>query len=142
MILFLFDTIERVEKFTLFQFNLIYAKFVSQVPVVLGWIAKSIAMSIAWTLQAMMSAFSSALEGGLIMARTLLQMCINNGITLNGLIPEKHEDSRLDEYLSYFFAASGFLFQLYIGFDVTFPFNILLFPFEIAEYYIRWTITE
>ena len=113
----------------------------SKVPVVLGWLAKSIAMSIAWYIQTIISAFTSALEGGLSMARAILKLLVKNGYTLKGWIPTNHEDTTIDEVLSYVFAAAGFTFQFYMGFDMPFPFNLLLFPFEIAEYYIRWTVT-
>ena len=98
-------------------------------------------MTVAWNIQAIISGFSSALEGGLIMARTLLRILVNKGITFGDKIPKKHEDTNLDEYMSYVFAALGFTFQLYIGFDVPFPFNILLLPVELAEWFIRSSIT-
>jgi len=112
------------------------------VPVILGWIAKSVGMSVAWTIQAVISAFTSACEGGLIMSRIILKQSYERGYTFGGLIPANHEDTKIDEYLSFLFAALGFYFQYKLGFDVPFPFNILLFPFEIAEYYIKWTITN
>lgn len=49
------------------------------VPVILNWICKSIAMSIAWYIQTIISAFTSALEGGLIMARTVQRVCVKKG---------------------------------------------------------------
>lgn len=112
------------------------------VPVILTWICKSIAMSIAWYIQTIISAFTSALEGGLIMARTVQRICVKKGLTFFGMIPEKHEDTNLDEILSYLLAAGGFYFQFKLGFDMPFPFDWLLWPFELAEYYIRWTITK
>lgn len=112
------------------------------VPVILSWITKSIAMSIAFYVQAVISAFTSALEGGLIMARTLLRVAHKKGYTLFGLVKENHEDSSLDEYLSYAFAAMGFYFQFSMGFETPFPFNIILFPLEAAETYIRWKLVD
>jgi len=112
------------------------------IPVILGWIAKSIAMTIAWSIQRVISAFTSALEGGLIMSRTMMKVCYKRGWTLWGFIPKNHEDTSLDETLSYLFAALGFYFQYKLGFHVPFPFNFLLFPFEIAESQIQWAITN
>eukprot|EP00567_Pseudictyota_dubia_P012265 CAMPEP_0197441710 /NCGR_PEP_ID=MMETSP1175-20131217/7920_1 /TAXON_ID=1003142 /ORGANISM="Triceratium dubium, Strain CCMP147" /LENGTH=332 /DNA_ID=CAMNT_0042972035 /DNA_START=105 /DNA_END=1103 /DNA_ORIENTATION=+ len=108
------------------------------VPVMLGWLAKSIAMSIAWYIEAIRSAFTSALKGGLMMSRALMKIARKKGLTF---VPEKEEDTNLDEITSYVFAGLGFYFQFKLGFDISFPFNIILAPFELAEYWIRWTIT-
>jgi len=45
-----------------------------------------------------------------------------------GMVPNKQEDTYVDEILSYIFAACGFYFQFKIGFDMPFPFNLLLWP--------------
>ena len=112
------------------------------VPVVIGWITKSFAMSIAWYLQSVISAFTSALTGGLMMARAVYDFCVHRNMKLGGLIPENHEDSNLDEMLSYAFAAMGVYLQVMNNFSVPFPLNIVLFPVKMAEYYRRWTITQ
>jgi hypothetical protein len=91
-------------------------------------IAKSIAMSIAWRLQSVISAFTSALAGGLIMARAIYNFCSARNITFFGMVPNNHEESYIDELLSYIFAAAGFYFQFKMRFDMPFPFNLLLWP--------------
>lgn len=55
---------------------------------------------------------------------------------------KKHEDTNADEIASYAFAVIGFYFQYYLSFSTPFPLNIILFPVELAEYYIRWTVTN
>lgn len=112
------------------------------IPVVVAWITKSIGMSIAWYIQTIISAFTSAVQGGLMTARALLKFCVKRGIKLGGLIPENHHDTLIDETLGYTLAALGFFFQFKVGFDITFPFNIPLMPFEIAETWLRWHITS
>lgn len=112
------------------------------VPIVLGWIAKAIAISLAWYIQSVVSALASALKGGLMMARASYQFCLYREIKLFGLIPDDHTQSAVDEVLSYVFAALGFYVQFRAGFKLPFPFNLLLWPFEIAEYCIRWSITR
>lgn len=112
------------------------------IPVVLGWIAKSIGMSIAWGIERVIAAFTSACEGGLMMSRSIMAACYKHGWTFGGLIPENHEDTSIDEVMSYVFAGLGFYFQYKVGFHMPFPFNFLLFPFEMAENYIQWTITK
>jgi hypothetical protein len=99
-------------------------------------------MSIAWYIQTIVSATASALTGGLMMARATYQALVHRNIRLFGLIPEDHSKTAVDEVLSYLFAGLGFYTQFRLGFQLPTPFNILLFPFEFAEYYIRWSITK
>eukprot|EP00934_Nitzschia_sp_Nitz4_P005659 Nitzschia sp. Nitz4//scaffold166_size90379//31846//32911//NITZ4_005053-RA/size90379-snap-gene-0.55-mRNA-1//-1//CDS//3329538184//5649//frame0 len=117
-------------------------EYAQWVPVVLGWICKSIGLSLAWYIQSIRSAFASALSGGLLMARAAYAACILHDIRLGGLIKDNHEDTRIDEYMSYAFAGLGFGFQLMLGFDMPFPFSLVLFPFEISEWALRWSITS
>jgi len=117
-------------------------KYKKWVPVILGWLVKSIAISIAWFIQSVISAFTSAATGGLMMARATYDALVYRKITLGGLMPTDHEDTAIDEVFSYVFAALGFYFQLSLGFNMPFPFNLMLWPLECAEYYLRWTITE
>merc|ERR1711935_146512 len=111
------------------------------VPVILGWICKSIAMSIAWWLESLRSAFASALKGGLMISRTVYDELLERKIDLGGLVVEKHAKTRFDEYMSYGFAFLGFYFQFRMGFSMPFPFNLILWPFEFAEQFLRWSIT-
>jgi hypothetical protein len=98
------------------------------------WLCKSIGISIAWHIQTVISAFTSALAGGLLVSRAIL-LILFKGKT-------KHEDTNADEIASYAFAAAGFYFQYSMSFNTPFPLNILLFPVEVAEYYIRWAVTN
>ena len=75
------------------------------------------------------------------MARATIKALVHRDITLGGLIPKDDKDTSMDEMLSYVFAVMGFYFHFKLGFDMPFPFNWLLWPFELAEYYLRWTIT-
>lgn len=104
------------------------------VTVILDWWCKSIGISIAWKLQTIISAFTSALAGGLIMSRALLF------IRFKG--QKNHDDTSMDEIASYIFGGLGFYFQFTHSFDAPFPLNIILWPVELAEYYIRWSITN
>lgn len=74
------------------------------------------------------------------MARATYQFCVHRKMTLFGFIPDKHEESNVDEILSYIFAGFGCYFQLHQS-PLPIPLNLMLWPFEIAEYYIKWTIT-
>jgi hypothetical protein len=112
------------------------------VPVTLGWACKSVAMSIAWYIQRVVSAFTSAIRGGLMCVRHLMKFANKQGITLGGFIPENDEDTYLDEVAGWSMAAIGFYFQYTLGFAVPFPLNILLAPLGILEWWIQWTITD
>jgi hypothetical protein len=105
-------------------------------------IAKGIGMSVAWYMQTVISAFTSALIGGLMMARAMIDVARRKGWHLGGLMPKSHEDTKLDEVASYALAALGFYFQFENHFHTPFPLNILLLPAEIAEAWIRWSITK
>ena len=112
------------------------------IPIVIGWVAKSIAISIAWYLQTIISAVTSAMEGSLIVSRTALKLCVKKGVTLGGLIPQRHEDTYVDEAFGLLLAVWGVCFQFRMGFAIPFPFNLPLLPFEFAESYLRWVITK
>jgi len=113
------------------------------VPVVLSWITKSIAMSFAFYVQSIVSAAASALSGGLFMARSLYNFWVEHRLFSFGMIaPENHEDTYIDEILSYAFAGTGFYMQFRSGFSLPSPLNWILWPFQLAEYYIRWSITR
>lgn len=112
------------------------------VPVVLGWIAKSIAISIAFYIQSVVSGVASALNGGLMMARAVYQFFVHRNMKLFGLIPEDHSESVVDEVLSYIFAGLGFYTQFRSNFSLPTPLNYILWPFQLAESYIRWSIVK
>ena len=104
-------------------------------------ICKFIGVSIAWWIQAVRTAFASALTGGLMMARATFQFMKDHNVDLQ-IKANRHEDTMIDEYMAYGFATIGFLFQFTLGFRMPFPFNLLLFPFEAAEVLIRWSVTS
>lgn len=112
------------------------------VPVVLSWIVKAIAMSLAFYIQSVMSAAASAMHGGLMMARAFYDFCLCHKITLFGLLPADHKETYIDEVFSYVFAAAGFFVQFESNFSIAFPLNLVLWPFQFLEYYLRWSITK
>jgi len=107
------------------------------VPVVLRWICKAIAISIAWWVQRVISAFHSAIRGGLMFSRGILYL-----LNEKGIIKFDDETSYLDEIVGYSLAAVGFLFQFWSGFSLFFPLNIVLLPVRIVEGYIVWSVNS
>jgi hypothetical protein len=112
------------------------------IPVCLGWLCKSIAMSIAWYIQRMQSAYASAMIGGLMVSRSLMSYMMEKGINPGGLLPKDDKDTYIDEVTGWSLAALGFYVQFKLNFAAPFPLNWLLFPFEWLEYYIQWSITS
>lgn len=109
------------------------------VPVTISWMVKLFAMSLAWYIQTIISAVGSAMRGGLMMSRSLMKLAYKNGWKF---VPQDDKDTNIDEYVSYGLAAVGFWFQFQLDFAVPFPFNILLFPFEIAEGWIKYEVAN
>lgn len=94
------------------------------------WHIDGIAISIAWTVQRVLSAWHSALIGGLLVSRNMLEyLCVM------GVLPNiNHEDTIVDEIAGYALSAVGLLFQLTNRFGLPFPLNVLLFPLTVLEW--------
>lgn len=76
------------------------------------------------------------------MARAFCLFCIQHGFDMGGFIKANHEEMILDEILSYVFAALGFYVQFSHHFAIPFPLNVVFWPANLAEKYIRWSITS
>jgi hypothetical protein len=94
-------------------------------------------MTLAWTIASIQIAFASSMRGGLMMARAGYKALLKHNIRLGGIIVDDHEKTNVDEYASYVFAALGFLFQVAVGFNVPFPLNLVLWPFDMCEWLLR-----
>ena len=105
-------------------------------------ITKSIGLSIAWSITTILTAVTSALIGGLMMSRALLNIARSRGISFDGKLLKDNNDTTIDENLSYVLSLIGIYFQFKIRFNVPFPLNIFLWPLELGEYFIRWSITK
>jgi hypothetical protein len=114
------------------------------VPIVLGWACKAAAMSFAWRIQRVLTAYTSAIAGGLMFSRSIFRMLRKRGIRLFGLIPEDSDKSYLDEIVGFTVAAFGLYSQIGDGFDfdIPFPLSLVTWPFGLAERWIQWQITN
>lgn len=117
---------------------MIPAEYKQWTPVIMSWICKTFGMTLAWTATSIQVAFASSMQGGLMLARSGHEALRKRKIYLGGLIKENHEDTNLDEYASCAFAALGFLFQMYFRLNPPFPLNIILSPFKLAEWSLRY----
>jgi hypothetical protein len=77
-----------------------------------------------------------------MMAQATYRFCLHRNVSMFGLIKPNEKESYFDEVLSFVFAGLGFYTQFHLGFKLPSPLNLLLAPFSIAEYYIKWTITK
>jgi len=112
-------------------------------PVLLRWAIKTIGISLAWTLTSIRAAFASSMQGGLMLARSGLIALRQRNITLGGIIKtHDHTKTNMDEYAAYGLTALGFLFQLYFRLSPPFPLNIVLFPFHMAEWALRYGVMK
>lgn len=111
-----------------------YAKWAGPV---MHYLIKSFAISVAWTVQRVLSAVHSAMRGGLMFSRNILTYLHK----MNYLHIDA-EDTILDEVVGYGFALVGVWFQLSLGFSIPFPLNVVLFPFTFLEYALMWVVNS
>lgn len=104
---------------------------------VLCYSIRGFAVTIAWTVQRVISAFHSAMRGGLMFTRNIMEYLSKMGYL--HIDPEK---TYLDEVVGYAIAFLGMWFQLSMGFNIPFPLNIVLLPFTIAEYLLMWVVNS
>ena len=104
------------------------------IPYVTNWICRSIAVSIAWFLQRIISAVHAALRGGSIFVTNAIKIAKAHGHLTNF----DEDNSYMDEAAAAAVALVGFLFQLKGGFALAFPLNILLFPLTLIEWMLVW----
>eukprot|EP00928_Gymnodinium_smaydae_P066480 TRINITY_DN4948_c0_g2_i1.p1 TRINITY_DN4948_c0_g2~~TRINITY_DN4948_c0_g2_i1.p1 ORF type:complete len:488 (+),score=146.45 TRINITY_DN4948_c0_g2_i1:71-1534(+) len=107
------------------------------VPTVLEWTCKVAAISVAWWIERVISAVHSAIRGGLMFARYLLEYLHERNL----LKFEDHHSSYIDEAIGWSIAFLGFAFQFMMGFSAPFPINLLLLPVSCVEYFVMWSVS-
>jgi hypothetical protein len=114
------------------------------IPVLLTWTTKTVGMTLAWTLASIKVAFASSMQGGLMLSRHGIAALKARNIDLGGMLANIRDldATKADEYAAYAFAATGFLFQLYNRMNPPFPLNIILFPFTMAEWALRYGVMK
>lgn len=107
-----------------------------------------IAITVALYAYTIISAVNAALRGGKLFAEALLNIVVEQakqGTTIcPGLIGADFDpnESVIDEIIGYIIAFQGFMFQMTQGFSLPFPFNILLLPLTIIEWFLRLQISS
>ena len=121
---------------------LIAEEFRAWLPVAIKTLTKALFVWFAWSLQQVVSAAQSGLRGGLLFSRGVAAWLNKRGHTsLLGfsLEPDK---TCLDEAVGFALAALGFYVQWEFGFSAPFPFSVVMFPLDVVEWWIRWSITS
>lgn len=103
----------------------------------ISYTCKTIAISIAWSLQKVISAFHSSIRGGHIAAAGVVVY-----LHKYKFISVSADDTLVDEVVGYIIAAFGFLIQATTGFHLAFPLNLLLLPISIVEWLLVWMIMK
>ena len=98
---------------------------------------KIIAVSVAWKLQQVISAFYSAIRGGLMISRNLLGICARK--KWFNIDPE---NTHLDEIGGWAIAALGFWVQLQLGFSPPWLVQLVLWPIGLLEGTLIWAINS
>ena len=99
---------------------------------------KSVAVSIAWMVQRVVSAFHSAIRGAHMFITNVLDYLISQGY----LSKEQRAALQLDTIGAPALAAVGLWFQFRTGFSLPFPLNVLLFPFTLLEWFLLWAVNS
>jgi hypothetical protein len=120
------------------------------IPAIIGWTAKGIAMNVAWRIQRVLTASTSAIAGGMMFARAVMGMLNHRGILVFGDVETLRPDETtlFEEIIGFSVGSLGFYTQMEcqvknnFSFVVKFPFNLLTWPFDVAERWIQWYITK
>ena len=99
---------------------------------------KSVAVSIAWFIQRVVSAFHSAIRGSHMFANNVLEY-----LTIMGYLQKtQREAMMLDTVIAPVLALIGLWYQFSQGFSLTFPLNIILLPFSMCEWFLMWAVSS
>ena len=138
------------------------------VPAVIGWTAKAAAMNVAWRIERVLTASTSAIAGGAMFARSVRNMFRKHREERRRLRAkekgEKEQDDDIDSddeqqqqqdnpsigenVLGFAVGGLGFFTQMEcqfrnkFSFEVPFPFSLVTWPFDLAERWIQWYITK
>jgi len=117
-------------------------EFVHWLPTVISSWTRAFFVYWAWKMQEVVSAFQSGLRGGLMFSRGLMNYLNKKGFKKFFFLSLEGESSHVDEIVGYAIAALGVYVQWNLGFGMPFPVNIIMWPMDIVEWYIRVEITK
>jgi hypothetical protein len=129
------------------------------IPILIGWSCKAIAMSMAWRIQRVLTAYTSAIAGGMMCSRAVFRMIHQHGFrrwrprrphdldttTTTTMANNTSNFYYLDDLLGCMIASMGLYSQIGRGFrcvEVPFPLNWITWPLDVIERWIQWQITK
>eukprot|EP01043_Picozoa_sp_COSAG02_P063753 COSAG02_NODE_9123_length_2323_cov_1.422662_1_plen_356_part_00 len=112
-----------------------YKKWVAPV---LRYGIKSMAVTIAFFIQRVMSSFHSATRGSQLLLKGAKHQLSAMDKPVPPILDEKDPNFKL---VATGLAVLGFVFQLYMGFGVPFPLNLLLLPVTMLEHFLMLFVT-
>jgi hypothetical protein len=107
------------------------------IPNLIGYTTKIIAVVIAYHVQKVISAFYSAIRGGLMVMRSAMAI-----LDRKGIVHIDPNETFIDEVLGWALAALGFYFQMKQWFSPPFWVEVLLWPLQMSEYGLLYAITS
>ena len=101
---------------------------------VVHYSVKLAAIWLSFFLQKILYSVHSAVRGGIMISRNLLEY-----LSVMKVLPKSidHEETLMDEIVGGIIAFIGFSYQVRNGFTLPFPLNVLLFPFTCIEMFIE-----
>jgi len=109
------------------------------VPVLINTVCKMVAIWVAWVVRAVVSGVQSAIRGGMICARAVMDELVSRKI-VPGVEKMDYDNTYVDEMAGWSLAAIGAWYQLSGFFGVPallYPFAL---PFDIAEGVLGWFV--
>jgi len=107
------------------------------IPNIIFYTCKVIAIVIAYKIQQIISAFYSAIRGGLLVTRNAMTWLSNKKI-----ISIDPDATNIDEYCGWALAALGFYFQFTKGFSAPWFMQLLLWPLGVLEGSLLWAVND
>eukprot|EP00050_Salpingoeca_kvevrii_P006120 m.287557 g.287557 ORF g.287557 m.287557 type:complete len:348 (-) comp11801_c0_seq1:120-1163(-) len=104
------------------------------VPMIVSYLCKMVGITSAYAVQHVLSVAQSAFQGGVMCSRALFRLAEERGI-----YKINEDESMLDEFVGYAFAALGVYLQLWAGFSLFFPLNLILLPLNFVEW-LLWLL--
>ena len=101
----------------------------------LAYSVKCAAVSFAWFVQRIISAFHSAMRGGHLFSQNILEYLDHMGYYKVDV-----KATQLDEVLGYAFGGLGLVYQLSSGFGMPWLLRLLMWPFSFLEWWLMWLL--
>jgi len=107
------------------------------IPVIIKYVCRVIGVSIAWSIQRVISGFYSSVRGAQIFVLSLLALLAQRKYAAAEKVDQ---GSIVYSGMVAGVAFIAFLWQLTTNFSLPFPLSLLMLPLTIVEYFLRWWV--